>query len=100
MHRERFYTLNSLFNRIAQNNIPTILFFLRVFNYGHLGSILGHELTHGFDNTGRLFDEGGNVFDWWTNKTIEEYENRTKCLVDYYEKTYQVNTPEKQKPPK
>lgn len=54
-------------------------------NYGFLGSILGHELTHGFDNTGRKFDYEGNENMWWTNHTIEEYEKRSDCFVHHYE---------------
>jgi len=58
---------------------------LQVLNYGFLGSILGHELTHGFDNTGRKFDQDGNENMWWTNQTIEEYEKRTDCFIHHYE---------------
>lgn len=54
-------------------------------NYGFLGSILGHELTHGFDNTGRKFDHDGNENMWWTNQTTEEYEKRTDCFIQHYE---------------
>lgn len=54
-------------------------------NYGFLGSILGHELAHGFDNTGRKFDHEGNEHMWWTQQTIEEYEKRTNCFIDHYE---------------
>jgi len=58
---------------------------LRSLNYGFLGSILGHELTHGFDNTGRKFDHEGNENMWWTNHTIEEYEKRSDCFINDYE---------------
>jgi predicted metalloendopeptidase len=58
---------------------------LQVLNYGFLGSILGHELTHGFDNTGRKFDHDGNENMWWTNHTIEEYEKRSDCFIQHYE---------------
>ncbi|XP_050537862.1 neprilysin-11-like isoform X2 [Daktulosphaira vitifoliae] len=58
---------------------------LQVLNYGFLGSILGHEITHSFDNTGRKFDEDGNDIVWWTNKTIEEYEKGTECFIKHYE---------------
>ncbi|KAL4122253.1 hypothetical protein QTP88_014620 [Uroleucon formosanum] len=58
---------------------------LQVLNYGFLGSILGHELTHGFDNTGRKFDYDGNENMWWTNHTIEEYEKRSDCFIHHYE---------------
>lgn len=54
-------------------------------NYGYLGSILGHELTHSFDNTGRKYDQDGNENMWWTNKTINEYEKRTDCFIEHYE---------------
>lgn len=59
--------------------------FLRVLNYGYLGTILGHELTHGFDNTGRRFNYEGNENMWWTNKTTEEYDKRRECFINHYE---------------
>lgn len=58
---------------------------LQMLNYGFLGSILGHELTHGFDNTGRKFDHDGNENMWWTNQTIAEYEKRSDCFIHHYE---------------
>ncbi|XP_025418825.1 endothelin-converting enzyme homolog isoform X2 [Sipha flava] len=58
---------------------------LQVLNYGYLGSILGHELTHSFDNTGRKFDQDGNENMWWTNQTTNEYEKRTSCFIQHYE---------------
>ncbi|KAL5244166.1 hypothetical protein ACI65C_011576 [Semiaphis heraclei] len=58
---------------------------LQMLNYGFLGSILGHELTHGFDNTGRKFDHDGNENMWWTNQTIAEYEKRSDCFIRHYE---------------
>ncbi|XP_071451226.1 endothelin-converting enzyme homolog isoform X2 [Hetaerina americana] len=57
---------------------------LEALNYGAIGSVLGHELTHGFDNSGRQFDQNGNWRQWWSNKTIAEYINRTACFVDQY----------------
>ncbi|KAG8222297.1 hypothetical protein J437_LFUL001839 [Ladona fulva] len=57
---------------------------LDVLNYGAIGSILGHELTHGFDNSGRHYDERGNWRQWWSNKTVNEYLNRSSCFVDQY----------------
>ena len=56
----------------------------RALNYGAIGSILGHELTHGFDDSGRHYDKDGNMVQWWTNQTISEYVNRTKCFVEQY----------------
>uniref|UniRef100_A0A182NFH6 Uncharacterized protein n=1 Tax=Anopheles dirus TaxID=7168 RepID=A0A182NFH6_9DIPT len=57
---------------------------LEALNYGALGTILGHELTHGFDDSGRQFDKNGNLKQWWTNKTVQEYVNRTMCFVNQY----------------
>ncbi|XP_052127509.1 endothelin-converting enzyme 2 isoform X2 [Frankliniella occidentalis] len=57
---------------------------LEALNYGAIGTILGHELTHGFDSYGRLFDRDGNMRPWWSNATVAEYENRTACFVKQY----------------
>jgi len=53
-------------------------------NYGGIGSVIGHELTHGFDDEGRQFDAAGNLRDWWTAKDAEAFEERAKCIVDQY----------------
>ncbi|XP_052742140.1 endothelin-converting enzyme 2 [Bicyclus anynana] len=53
-------------------------------NYGSLGTVLGHEITHGFDNFGRQFDKNGNLLPWWTNGTIASFVNLTQCFVDQY----------------
>jgi len=53
-------------------------------NYGHIGSVVGHELTHGFDDEGRKFDAQGNLKDWWTAEDTKQFEQRTSCLVDEY----------------
>ncbi|KAJ8939317.1 hypothetical protein NQ314_011175 [Rhamnusium bicolor] len=55
-------------------------------NYGGMGVVMGHELTHGFDDQGRQFDKFGNLNHWWKNKTIEKFKQRTKCVVDQYSK--------------
>jgi len=52
--------------------------------YGAIGAILGHEMSHGFDNTGRQFDKYGEMNDWWTKLSKEKFNNRTKCMVDQY----------------
>ncbi|KAH8417812.1 hypothetical protein KR222_006234 [Zaprionus bogoriensis] len=61
---------------------------LEALNYGSIGTILGHELTHGFDDSGRRFDRAGNMVEWWSNQTINEYVNRTDCFVDQYSRYY------------
>lgn len=62
---------------------------LEALNYGAIGSILGHELTHGFDNSGRHYDSDGNFRQWWTNDTISEYTERTQCFIDHYNEYYE-----------
>jgi endothelin-converting enzyme/putative endopeptidase len=54
-------------------------------NYGHIGSIVGHELTHGFDDQGRKFDAYGNLSDWWTAEDAKKYESMTDCEVKEYD---------------
>jgi len=53
-------------------------------NYGGMGAVIGHEMTHGFDDQGRQFDEVGNLRDWWSKKSAEEYDKRRKAVVDQY----------------
>ncbi len=53
-------------------------------NYGAIGVVIGHELTHGFDDQGRKFDGDGNLRDWWGPKDGAEFEKRANCLVDEY----------------
>jgi putative endopeptidase len=53
-------------------------------NYGHIGAVIGHELTHGFDDEGRKFDAKGNMSDWWAPEDAKKFETRTDCLVNEY----------------
>ncbi len=53
-------------------------------NFGGIGSVIGHELTHGFDDQGRKFDPHGNLRDWWTAADAAEFEKRAACLADEY----------------
>ena len=54
-------------------------------NYGHIGAIIGHELTHTFDDQGRQFDAKGNFADWWTAEDAKAFEAKTSCLVNEYD---------------
>jgi putative endopeptidase len=54
-------------------------------NYGHIGGIVGHELTHGFDDQGRQFDANGNLSDWWTPEDAKKFEEKTDCEVKEYD---------------
>jgi putative endopeptidase len=53
-------------------------------NYGGAGAVIGHELTHGFDDQGRQFDASGNLKDWWTAEDGKAFESRAGCFVDQY----------------
>jgi endothelin-converting enzyme/putative endopeptidase len=53
-------------------------------NYGGIGAVVGHELTHGFDDQGRKFDANGNLRNWWTGSDAKNYEARSSCIADQY----------------
>jgi endothelin-converting enzyme/putative endopeptidase len=53
-------------------------------NYGHIGAVVGHELTHGFDDQGSQFDGYGNLKNWWTPEDKKQFEARTACVVNEY----------------
>jgi putative endopeptidase len=53
-------------------------------NYGAIGSVMGHELTHGFDDEGRQFDAEGNLRNWWTPEDAAEFEKRAECFIKEY----------------
>jgi putative endopeptidase len=53
-------------------------------NYGAIGAVIGHELTHAFDDEGRQFDAQGNLRDWWTDKDAKAFEERAQCIVKEY----------------
>lgn len=58
--------------------------FPRALNYGGIGVVIGHELTHGFDDKGRLFDMDGNMLKWWSDAAVEGFHRRARCLVSQY----------------
>jgi predicted metalloendopeptidase len=53
-------------------------------NYGAVGGVIGHEISHGFDDKGSQFDGDGNLVDWWTDEDRTKFEQRTKVLVEQY----------------
>jgi endothelin-converting enzyme/putative endopeptidase len=65
-------------------------------NFGGIGAVIGHEMTHGFDNEGSQFDPQGNLRDWWTPTDKKEFEKRTQCVDDEYSK-FVVKDPENPK---
>ena len=60
-------------------------------NFGGIGLVIGHELTHGFDDQGRKFDPQGNLHDWWTADDGKEFEKRASCVADEYSKFVAVD---------
>ena len=54
------------------------------FNYGAIGVVIGHEMTHGFDDQGRQFDKEGNFNNWWTDTDAEQFTERSQVLVDHF----------------
>ena len=56
------------------------------FNYGAIGVVIGHEMTHGFDDQGRQFDKNGNFSDWWAPGDGDKFKEKTQVLVDHFNK--------------
>ncbi len=54
------------------------------FNYGAIGVVIGHEMTHGFDDQGRQYDKEGNMHDWWTSQDAENFKQRTDRYADFF----------------
>lgn len=53
-------------------------------NYARIGSLIGHEITHGMDDQGRQYDHDGNLIDWWDPHTKEEFLKKAACIVHQY----------------
>jgi endothelin-converting enzyme/putative endopeptidase len=60
-------------------------------NFGGMGAVIGHELTHGFDDQGALFDPEGNLKNWWTPEDEKAFKERTQCIVDEYDQFVAVD---------
>jgi endothelin-converting enzyme/putative endopeptidase len=54
-------------------------------NYGAIGMVVGHEITHGFDDQGRQYDANGNLVDWWTPSVGKEFDRRAECVAKQYD---------------
>ncbi len=67
-------------------------------NFGGIGAVIGHELTHGFDDSGRKFDGKGNLEDWWTEADAKAFEERAACVADQYSGYSPVDDPKTGKP--
>ncbi|XP_045659322.1 membrane metallo-endopeptidase-like 1 [Ursus americanus] len=53
-------------------------------NFGGIGMVIGHEITHGFDDNGRNFDKNGNMLDWWSNFSAQHFREQSECMVRQY----------------
>lgn len=86
-------TVNAYYSPAANNiNFPAGIlqppFFFKggdeAANYGAIGAVVGHELTHGFDDSGRQYDGDGNLRDWWTEEDGKKFKERADCIVQEY----------------
>ncbi|XP_027621231.1 membrane metallo-endopeptidase-like 1 isoform X4 [Tupaia chinensis] len=53
-------------------------------NFGGIGMVIGHEITHGFDDNGRNFDKNGNMLDWWSNFSAQHFREQSECMIYQY----------------
>ncbi len=60
-------------------------------NYGGIGMVIGHEMTHGFDDEGRQYDKDGNLKDWWTKEDADKFKKKVQVMIDQYNKYTVLN---------
>ena len=63
-------------------------------NYGAIGVVIGHELTHGFDDQGRQYDENGNLNDWWSEEDAKNFDANKQCLIEAFNSCVALDDPE------
>lgn len=63
-------------------------------NYGAIGVVIGHELTHGYDDQGRQYDKDGNLNDWWTEEDTKNFDNNKQALIEAFNNAIAVDDPE------
>ncbi len=59
--------------------------FPKALNYGGIGAVIGHEITHGFDDKGRQFDSLGNINQWWDHESSRNFQERKQCMISKLE---------------
>ncbi|EPB75526.1 peptidase family M13 [Ancylostoma ceylanicum] len=83
------YQTGLVHNRVAEFAPPLEL---RALNYGGIGAVIGHEITHGFDDQGSQFDSIGNLLEWWDTNTKKKFQERAQCIINQYGKTEVAGT--------
>jgi putative endopeptidase len=61
-------------------------------NYGAMGAVIGHEITHGFDDQGKQYDADGNIRDWWTKEDAKNFDERVQVMIDQYNEFVAIDT--------
>ncbi len=61
-------------------------------NYGAMGAVIGHEITHGFDDEGRQFDANGNLTDWWTKEDSKKFDDKAEVMIEQFNKYSPIDT--------
>ncbi|KAG8180916.1 hypothetical protein JTE90_020143 [Oedothorax gibbosus] len=82
-----FYTRSKNFITFPAGILQPPLFhqnYIRSLNYGGIGVVIGHEITHGFDDKGRQFDHLGNLKQWWNSKALERFQSKADCMINQY----------------
>lgn len=68
--------------------------FFQILTFGAFGSVIGHEILHGFDAMGRKYDANGKVANWWSKESAENFKKKAQCMVDQYSQyTQKVHYP-------
>ena len=97
VNKDRWSTAPAVVNAFYSPNKNDIVFpagilqplfysrhFPKSLNYGGIGVVIGHEITHGFDDRGSQYDSDGNVVDWWQPETKEKFRTKIQCMIDQY----------------
>lgn len=56
----------------------------RAWNYGSMGAVVGHEVSHGFDDQGSQYDKHGNLQNWWSDTSRQNFQTASQCIIDQY----------------
>ncbi|XP_054714705.1 neprilysin-4-like isoform X2 [Uloborus diversus] len=82
-----FYTRSKNFITFPAGILQPPLYhqnYIRSLNYGGIGVVIGHEITHGFDDKGRQFDHHGNLKQWWNTQSLQRFQSKADCMINQY----------------